>query len=131
MGTHFKSALVSLVVSVLVVTVYHFFIFEKRVPKVKFFDLTGYVSVLQSAYLAGKMNDSEVSEILKDMRVLLENESKKGNVIILPKAIVINNDLRGDAEIQYQNQKLKEVVASLLQGNNGTVGLSPQFPLSK
>jgi len=131
MSAYLKQALISLVVSVLVVTTYHFFIFEKKVPKVKFFDLTGYVSVLQSAYLAGKMSDSEVSEILKDMRALLDKESKQGNVIILPKAIVINNDLRGDAEIQYQNPKLKEAVASLLQsmGTNSTIG--PQIPLSK
>jgi len=122
MTSYFKSALVSLVVSVLVVTAYHFFIFEKKVPKIKYFDLTGYVSFLQSAYLSGKMSDSEVAETLKDIRAVLDRESQKGNIIILPKAVVINSELRGDAEIQYQNQKLKEAFLSMMSNtNNGTL----------
>ena len=96
---------------------YHFFVFERERERIKTFDLTGHLSLLQKAYLSGKLDKTELESILDDMKKELDKETdaNKGKVIILPKEIVINSDKRKDIEIKYENEKFKKAVNAYLE----------------
>lgn len=111
------SVVLSVVFSALMLVGYHFFVFEKERERIKTFDLTGYLSLLQKAYLSGKLDKLELENILDDIKKKLdkETEKNKGKVIILPKEIVINSDKRKDIEIKYENEKFRKAVNAYLE----------------
>ena len=110
------SVVLSVVFSALMLVGYHFFVFEKERERIKTFDLTGHLSLLQKAYLSGKLNKSELETILDDIKKKLDKETEnKGKVIILPKEIVINSDKRKDIEIKYENEKFRKAVNAYLE----------------
>ena len=111
------SVVLSVVFSALMLVGYHFFVFEKERERIKTFDLTGHLSLLQKAYLSGKLDKSELETILDDIKKKLdkETEKNKGKVIILPKEIVINSDKRKDIEIKYENEKFRKAVNAYLE----------------
>jgi len=111
------SVVLSVVFSALMLVGYHFFVFEKERERIKTFDLTGHLSLLQKAYLSGKLDKLELENILDDIKKKLdkETEKNKGKVIILPKEIVINSDKRKDIEIKYENEKFRKAVNAYLE----------------
>ena len=110
------SVFLSAVLSALLLTGYHFFVFEREREKIKTFDLTGYLSLLQKAYLSGKLDRAELENILDDMKRKLDEEAEeKGKVIILPKEVVINSDKRKDIEIKYENEKFRKAVNAYIE----------------
>ena len=110
------SVVLSVVFSALMLVGYHFFVFEKERERIKTFDLTGHLSLLQKAYLSGKLDKSELETILDDIKKKLDKETEtKGKVIILPKEIVINSDKRKDIEIKYENEKFRKAVNAYLE----------------
>ncbi|MBO8143554.1 MAG: hypothetical protein H0Z16_03080 [Thermodesulfobacterium sp.] len=111
------SVFLSVVLSALMLTGYHFFVFERERERIKTFDLTGHLSLLQKAYLSGKLNKSELETILDDIKKKLDKEieKNKGKVIILPKEIVINSDKRKDIEIKYENEKFRKAVNAYIE----------------
>lgn len=110
------SVVLSVVFSALMLVGYHFFVFERERERIKTFDLTGHLSLLQKAYLSGKLDKSELENILDDMKKKLDKETEnKGKVIILPKEIVINSDKRKDIEIKYENEKFRKAVNAYIE----------------
>lgn len=110
------SVVLSVVFSALMLVGYHFFVFEKERERIKTFDLTGHLSLLQKAYLSGKLDKSELENILDDIKKKLDKETEnKGKVIILPKEIVINSDKRKDIEIKYENEKFRKAVNAYIE----------------
>jgi len=109
-----KTVITSLIVSSVLLAGYHFFVFEKQRERIYFFDLTGHLSVLQNAFVSGKISAMETQEILADMKRALFEVKEGKRVIILPKEVVMNSEKRPELEVKYTNEKFNKLLKAFL-----------------
>ncbi len=102
----FKVAILQVLITLSILFGYHSYIVEKRMVRIKVFDLVGTLEVLRALYVQGEMSDKEVAGVMERMKEFLDREGKKG-VIILPSQFVINKE--NIEEIKFQDEKLKAV----------------------
>jgi len=110
-----KIILVSVFLSVLLILGYHFFFIQKKVQRIKVFDLTGYVSVLRELYLKNKIDDKELAFYLQKIRGVLNSQPE--GVVILPVAVVLNKERL--EKIKLKDRKLKSLLKDLEKKEGG------------
>lgn|GEM_PF-6764696 len=114
-SSEIRVMLVNLFLSALLIIGYHFFFVQKRLQRIKIFDLTGHISVLRTLYMENKINDRELASYLQKIRRVLNSQPE--GVIVLPAAIVLNR--KKVEELKFKDEKLLEIIKRLKESKGG------------